>query len=79
MRVLDSGGGEGDHTQGVQSVWAPPGYGELLQIPGEGDLGGGRLLVGGSPKPGEGAGVLAEDDIDHQQGGDGAAGVLLFV
>ena len=39
--------GEGDHLQGFQCLWAPPGDCDLLQIPGTGDLGGGRLLAGG--------------------------------
>ena len=31
-------GGEGRHRQGFQRLWAPPGDGDLLQIPGVGDL-----------------------------------------
>ena len=39
--------GEAVHSQGLQSLWAPPGDGELLQIPGTSDLGGRRRLAGG--------------------------------
>ena len=31
-------GGEGGRRQGFQCLWAPPGDGELLQIPMSGDL-----------------------------------------
>ena len=40
-------GGEGGHRQGFQRLWAPPGDGDLLQIPGTGDLGDGKRLAGG--------------------------------
>ena len=45
--AIGGGGGEGCHFQVFQRLWAPPGDGELLQIPGVGDLGGGRGLSGG--------------------------------
>ena len=44
--AIISGGGEGGNHQGFQSLWEPPGYGNLLQVPGAGDLGGGQQLAG---------------------------------
>ena len=29
--VLGGGGGEGGHLQGIQRLWAPPGYGKSFQ------------------------------------------------
>ena len=63
---LGRGGGEGGHIQGVQHIWAPPGDDDLLQIPGEVGLSGGKRLGGGGQKPGEGVGGVAEDDEDTQ-------------
>ena len=40
LTALDSGGGKGGHIKGVQRLWTPPSDGNLLQIPGESDLGG---------------------------------------
>ena len=40
------GGGEGYHHQGFQRLWETPGEGDLLQIPGAGDIGDGRQLAG---------------------------------
>ena len=45
--VISGRGGEGGHHQGFQRLWAPSGDGDLFQIPGTGDLGGGRRLAGG--------------------------------
>ena len=42
---ISGGEGEGGHRQGFQRLWDPPGDVELLQIPGVGDLGGGRQLA----------------------------------
>ena len=72
-------GGQGGHIQGVQHIWAPPGDCELLQIPGEGGLNGGLQFTGVGQKPGEGAGGVAEDDEDPQQGGGGDAGFRIFI
>ena len=36
-----SGGGKGGHLKDVQHLWTPPRDGDLLQIPGESDLGSG--------------------------------------
>ena len=47
---ISGGGGEGVHRQVFQRLWVPPGYGDLLQIPGAGDIGGRRLLAGGGEK-----------------------------
>ena len=43
-------GGEVGHHQGFQRLWAPPGDGDLLQIPGMGDLSGRQRLAGGGEK-----------------------------
>ena len=37
--ALISRGGEGVHRQVIQHLWEPPGDGDLLPIPGTGDLG----------------------------------------
>ena len=54
MMVLISEGVTGGHLQGIQCLWAPPGDGDLLPIPWEGDLGGGRKLSGSGLVNGEG-------------------------
>ena len=36
--AIRSGGREGGQRQGFQRPWAPPGDGDLLKIPREGDL-----------------------------------------
>ena len=41
-KALGGGGGAVGHLQGIQRLWAPPGYGDLLLIPVAGDLCGGR-------------------------------------
>ena len=46
--------GEGGHRQGFQRLWAPPVDGDILQIPGAGDLGDGRQLDGGGEETGPG-------------------------
>ena len=46
--ALGSGAGAGGNIQGIKFLGAPPGDGDLLLIPGAGDLGGGRRLAGGS-------------------------------
>ena len=51
-------GGEGGHRQGFQRLWDPPGDGDLLQIPGAGDLGNGRKLSGSGDELGPGKDVL---------------------
>ena len=44
-----SGGGEDvGYLLGFQRLWAPPGDGDLLQIPGTGDIRGKQRLTGGS-------------------------------
>ena len=53
-KAISGGGGEGGHRQGFQSIWDPPGDGDLLQIPGSSDLGNGQLLVGGGEELGPG-------------------------
>ena len=75
--ALGSRGGKGGHLKGVQRLWDPPGYGYLLQIHGESDLG--IRLAGGDQEYGEGAGGMDEDGEDPQQGGFGATGVHIFL
>ena len=55
--VISGGGGEGSHRQAFQRLWAPHGDGELLQIPGVGDLGGRQQLDGSGKElvPGKGS------------------------
>ena len=43
--ALGGGVGEGGHIQGIQLLWAPPAYGDLLRIPGTFDLGYGQQLA----------------------------------
>ena len=54
--AISEGGGEGGYHQVFQPLWAPPGYGDLLQITGAGDLGGGRRLASGGEELGPGKG-----------------------
>ena len=74
MTVISVGGGEGVHCQGFQRLWAPPGEGDLLQIPGTGDLGGRRRLAGDGKEIVPGKGGLEEDDANHRQRGGGRRG-----
>ena len=76
--AIISGGGEGGHRQGFQRLWAPPGDGELLQIPGTGHIGGKKQLDGGGKELVPGKGGLEEDDTNPQQGGGGSAVVQLL-
>ena len=46
--ALGGGGGTSVCLQGIQNLWVPPGDGELLLIPGAGDLCGSLLLAGGA-------------------------------
>ena len=43
--AISGGGEEGGHCQNIQRLWTPPGDGDLLQIPGAGDIGSGQLLA----------------------------------
>ena len=47
VTAISIGGREGGHYQGFQRLWAPPGDFYLLPIPGVGDLGNRRRMVGG--------------------------------
>ena len=76
--VIHGRGGEGGHRQGFQRLRVPPGDGDLLQIPGTGNLGGRRRLAGGGEELVPGKGGLEEDDMHPQEGGGGAAGVWLI-
>ena len=75
--ALSSGGGEVGHRQGIQILWSPPGYGELLPIPGTGNLGFIQQLSSGGKELVPGEGCVEEDDKNLQHGGDGTAGVRL--
>ena len=57
----------------------PPGDGDLLPIPGEGDLGSGRRLTSGGPDSSKVESDVEEGDKYPQQGGSRAAGVRIFL
>ena len=78
MIVIISGGVEVGHYQGSQRLLAPTGDGDLLQIPGMGDLGGRRQLFGGGKELFKGKGDLEEDDVNPQHKGVGSAGVRII-
>ena len=76
--AIIGGGREGGHRQGFQRLWAPPGDGDLLQIPRAGDLGDIRQLAGGGEELGPGEDGV-EEDVEHtQQGGSDASGVRII-
>ena len=77
-KTIISRGGEGGHLQGFQCLWAPPGDGELLQIPGTGDLGGRRRLAGSGKELVPGEGGMEEDDANPQKGGGRSMGVRII-
>ena len=56
--------GTGAYFTGVQHLWAPPGDGNILQIPGEVDLGGGWRLDLSDTEFGKGVGGVEEDYVD---------------
>ena len=70
--------GEVGHRQGFKRLWDTPGDGDLLQIPGTGDIGGRRRLVGGGEVLVPGKGGLEEDGAHPQQGGGSAVGVRIL-
>ena len=74
---ISSGGGEGGHRRGFQRVWAPPGDGDLLQLPKVGDLGDGRRLASSGEELGLVEDGVEEDDAHSQQGGSDASGVRI--
>ena len=55
-----------------------PGDGEILQIPGTGDIGGRRRLSGGGEELFPGKGGLEENGTHPQKGGGGTAGVRIL-
>ena len=79
MTALDGRGGEVDHHQGIQRLWDPSGYCDLLPIPGTGDLGSRRRLevVGQDLVPGKFG--VEEDSENHQQVRGKATGVRIFL
>ena len=78
MTALIRGGEEGGNRQGSQCLWVPPGDGELLPIPGTGDIAGGQILVGGGQELFLGKGGVEEDYKNPHQGGVGATGVWVI-
>ena len=72
-------GGEGGHRQGFQCLWAPPVDGDLLPIPGEGDIGGRRQLDGGGTEFDKGEGGMEEDEKDLHQGVGRDASIRIFI
>ena len=76
---LGGGRGAGGHLQGIQSLWVRPGDGDLLTIPGAGDLGGRQQLAGGGKEFVTVKGGVEEDYKNPQQGGGGAAVVQILL
>ena len=76
--ALISRGGEGGRLQGIQRLWEPPGDGDLIPIPGTGDLGGKQRLAGGGQELVPGEVDVEEYDKNPQQGGGGVAGVRIL-
>ena len=79
VTALGGGGGAGGHLQGIQCLWDPPGDGDLLPMPGQGDISGGQQLYGGSQEFVKGKGGAEEDNNNSHQGGGRAAGVRIFL
>ena len=52
--AISGGGVKVGHCPGFQRLWVPPGDGDLLQIPGEGDLESGQRLTGSGEELGSG-------------------------
>ena len=77
--ALDSRGVVGGHLKRIQRLWTPPEDGDLLPIPGAGDLGCGRRLAGGGQELVIGEGGVKEDDENPQQGGCRTAGIRIFL
>ena len=78
LTTLGSRGGEGGQLQVIQRLWDPPGYGDLLLIPGTGDIGVGGQLAGGGQELVTSVGSVEEDDENHHQGGGGSAGAQIL-
>ena len=64
--TISGRGGDIGHCQIFQRLWAPPGDGELLQIPGMGYLGGIQQLAGSDEGIVPVKGSLEEDDVYPQ-------------
>ena len=62
----------------MQRVWVTPGDGEILPIPGTGDLASGRSLVGDGQELVLGEGGVEDEYNNPQQGGGGATVVCLL-
>ena len=76
--AIIGGGGERVRRQGLQRLWAPPGDGDLLQIPRAGDLGDWQWLAGGGEELGPGEDIVEEDVAHPQQGGSNTLGVQII-
>ena len=76
--MISGGGGEEVHRQGLWNLWAPPGDGDLLQIPMAGDIGNGQLLADGGEELGLGKDGVEEDITHPQQGGSDASVVRIL-
>ena len=76
--AISGRGGEVGHRQDFQRLWAPPGDGDLLQIPGTVDLSGRRRLAGGGDKLDADKGYFEEDGAHPQQGRGVPAGIRLL-
>ena len=76
--AIISGGGEGGHIQGFQILLDTPGDGNLLPIPGTGDLGSSRQLDGSGNELVPGESGVEEDEANPQHGGGGAASVWII-
>ena len=79
MRALSGGGGAGGHLQGIQRLWSPLGDGDLLPIPGSGDLGCKKLLDRGGQELFMGKGIVEEDENNTQKRGGRAVGIRIFL
>ena len=79
MAAFGGGGGKVSDLKGFHCLRVPSQYGIFLQIPGESNIGGGSCLGGSDSKYDEGAGSLAENVEDPDQGGGEAVGVRIFL
>ena len=73
------GGCNSGDLKGVQRLRVPPQDVTVLQIPEESAIGGEWWLAGSDSKPDKGAGDLAENVEDTDQGGGEAMGVQIFL
>ena len=79
MTAVGGRGGKGGNLKDVKRLWAPPWDDDLLQIPGESDIGGEWRLAGIDPGYGEGVGGVEEDKEYLYQRGGKVVGVHIFI